>query len=137
VRGTISEIAGEDAEVQAGQLRVRVPLARLSPDPAGRAEAPRHEGVRVRASAPTDVGPELDVRGGSADEARSSARAYVDAAHLAGLPEVRIIHGRGTGTLRKAVRAELAKHPLVGEAVSDSADGATVVRLAGRAEATS
>ena len=45
--------------------------------------------------------------------------------------EVRVIHGRGTGAVRKAVRDELAKHPLVDEQVSDSADGATVVRLGG------
>jgi DNA mismatch repair protein MutS2 len=91
--------------------------------------------VRIRASAPSDVAPELDVRGGSSDDARQAARAYVDAAHLAGRGEVRIIHGRGTGALRKAVRAELARHPLVDEAISDSADGATVVRLAGNAPA--
>ena len=42
-----------------------------------------------------------------------------------------MIHGRGTGAVRKAVRDELAKHPLVEEQVSDSADGATVVRLGG------
>ena len=45
---------------------------------------------------------------------------------------MRIIHGRGTGALRKAVRDELARHPLVEEAISDSADGATIVRIAGR-----
>ena len=42
-----------------------------------------------------------------------------------------MIHGRGTGAVRKAVRDELAQHPLVDEQVSDSADGATVVRLGG------
>ncbi|HEY1480741.1 MAG TPA: Smr/MutS family protein [Gaiellales bacterium] len=131
VRGVIAEIAGDEAEVHAGALRVRVPLTRLSPDPQGRAHVTAEPDVRVRASAPSDVSPELDVRGGRADDAREAARAYVDAAHLAGRGEVRIIHGRGTGALRKAVRDELARHPLVDEAVSDSADGATVVRIAG------
>jgi len=42
-----------------------------------------------------------------------------------------VIHGRGTGAVRRAVRDELAHHPLVEEQVSDSADGATVVRLGG------
>ena len=56
-------------------------------------------------------------------------RAFVDAAALAGLPTVRVIHGRGTGAVRKAVRDELASHPLVGGQTSDSADGATVVEL--------
>ena len=58
-------------------------------------------------------------------------RDLVDAAALAGRAEVRVIHGRGTGAVRKAVRDELSSHPLVEEHVSDSADGATVVRLSG------
>jgi dsDNA-specific endonuclease/ATPase MutS2 len=39
------------------------------------------------------------------------------------------VHGRGTGALRKAVRDELAKHPLVQSAASDADDGATIVTL--------
>jgi DNA mismatch repair protein MutS2 len=132
VRGVITEIAGDEAEVHAGALRVRVPLARLSPDPQGRAEPAYRPDVQIRATSPNDVSDELDVRGGRADDAREAARAYVDDAHLAGRGEVRIIHGRGTGALRKAVRDELARHPLVEEAISDSADGATIVRIAGR-----
>jgi DNA mismatch repair protein MutS2 len=135
VRGTIVEIAGDEAEVHAGALRVRVPLERLSPDPQGRATVSAQPDVQVRASAPNDVSDELDVRGGRADDAREAARSYVDDAHLAGRGEVRIIHGRGTGALRKAVRDELARHPLVEEAISDSADGATIVRIAGRSPA--
>jgi DNA mismatch repair protein MutS2 len=135
VRGTIVEIAGDEAEVHAGALRVRVPLERLSPDPQGRATVSPQPDVQVRASAPNDVSDELDVRGGRADDAREAARSYVDDAHLAGRAEVRIIHGRGTGALRKAVRDELARHPLVEEAISDSADGATIVRIAGRSPA--
>ena len=135
VRGMIVEIAGDEAEVHAGALRVRVPLARLSPDPQGRAEPAPRPDVQIRASSPNDVADELDVRGGRADDAREAARSYVDDAHLAGRGEVRIIHGRGTGALRKAVRDELARHPLVEEAISDSADGATIVRIAGRSPA--
>jgi DNA mismatch repair protein MutS2 len=44
---------------------------------------------------------------------------------------VRVVHGRGTGAVRKAVREELASHPLVNGHESDSADGATVVDLGG------
>jgi DNA mismatch repair protein MutS2 len=56
-------------------------------------------------------------------------RRVVDDAALAGLPEVRVVHGRGTGALRKAVRAELQAHPLVGGLESDADDGATIARL--------
>jgi DNA mismatch repair protein MutS2 len=43
---------------------------------------------------------------------------------------VRIVHGRGTGALRKAVRDELSAHPLVSTVESAAADGATVATLA-------
>jgi DNA mismatch repair protein MutS2 len=83
----------------------------------------------VLASARGDVSDELDVRGQTAQEAREAVRSFVDAASLAGLPTVRVVHGRGTGAVRKAVRDELAQHPLVGATESDSADGATVADL--------
>ena len=69
------------------------------------------------------------MRGRTAQEAREALRAFVDNAALAGRDEIRVIHGRGTGAIRKAVRDELTRHPLVTSHASDSADGATVVRL--------
>jgi DNA mismatch repair protein MutS2 len=73
---------------------------------------------------------ELDLRGVRADEARLAVRRFVDEAHLAGRQEVRVIHGRGTGAVRKAVRDELAAHPLVEATSPESMDGATLVRVA-------
>ena len=63
---------------------------------------------------------------------RRSVR-YLDDAALAGLDQVLIIHGLGTGALRDAVRAEAASHPLVksvraGER-GEGGDGATIIRL--------
>ena len=130
VRGTVTEIAGDEATVLGpGGLRVRIPLDRLRPDadPAGiAAQAPA---VQVPVLAPADAPFELDLRGRTAQESREAVRAFIDNATLAGHTEVRVIHGRGTGAIRKAVRDELARHPLVGEQTSDSADGATVVSL--------
>lgn len=129
VRGTIVAIAGKQAEVagSAGQ-RVRIALSRLRPS-AARPE-PNAPPVRVRATAATDLRDELDVRGRSAQEAREQVRSLVDNASLGGLRSVRIVHGRGTGALRDAVRDELRRHPLVHGTASDSADGATVAQLA-------
>ena len=133
IRGVLGAIEGDEAEVLApGGLRVRVPVSRLRPD-ARRApvEAPE-PAVRVRAAAPAqDVPTELDVRGRPAQEAREAVRSFVDDAALAGLPLVRVIHGRGTGAVRKAVREELTRHSLVESQESDSANGATLVHLAG------
>jgi DNA mismatch repair protein MutS2 len=131
VRGTIDEIVRGDAVVVGrGGLRVRVPVARLRPDPDARAEAEPADGVTVRTPTPTHAPSELDLRGRTAQEAREAVRTFVDVAALAGRDELRVIHGRGTGAIRAAVRDELGRHPLVSSHESDSADGATVVRLA-------
>jgi DNA mismatch repair protein MutS2 len=129
VRGTVASIRGAEAEVvgAAGQ-RVRIPLARLRPS-RERPPEERAPAVQVRAAARGDVSDQLDVRGRPAHEARDEVRRLVDDAALAGLREVRVVHGRGTGVLRKAVREELASHPLVSETQSDSDDGATIALL--------
>jgi DNA mismatch repair protein MutS2 len=129
VRGTIVEISGDTAEVHGGGMRIHVPLARLAPDASGR-QLREPPPVVVRATAPAGIESEIDVRGRRADEAREAARHFVDAAHLAGKREVRIVHGRGTGAVRAAVRDEVGSHPLVDGWESESADGATLVKLA-------
>jgi DNA mismatch repair protein MutS2 len=85
--------------------------------------------VQVRTSARGDVSDQVDVRGRPAQEAREEVRRLVDDAALAGLREVRVVHGRGTGVLRKAVRDELSAHPLVEKYESDADDGATVATV--------
>ncbi len=129
VRGTIASIRGDEAEVigATGQ-RVRIPLARLRPS-RERTPEEREPAVRVRTSARSDVSDQLDVRGLPGQEAREQVRRLVDDAALAGLNEVRVVHGRGTGALRKAVREELTAHPLVERHAPDADDGATVVTL--------
>ena len=102
---------------------------RLRPDRDAPADDPEDQAVTIRTPTPTDAPSELDLRGRTAQEAREALRAFVDTAALAGRDEVRVIHGRGTGAIRKAVRDELSRHPLVSSHESDSADGATVVRL--------
>ena len=129
VHGTIATIEGDEAEVVgAAGHRLRVPLALLRPS--ARREAAEPEApVRVVATARAYVSDELDLRGRTAQDAREVVRTFVDEAALAGLPSVRVIHGRGTGAVRAAVRDELNRHPLVERSESDSADGATVAHL--------
>ena len=131
LRGTIAAIEGDEAEVVGtrGQ-RVRIALARLDADVRhGDASETTTPAVQVFASARSDVSDELDVRGKRAHDAREAVRSFVDSAALAGLPQVRVIHGRGTGAARAAVRDELDRHPLVERSESESVDGATVVYL--------
>jgi DNA mismatch repair protein MutS2 len=56
---------------------------------------------------------ELRLRHLNVDEASFRLDQYLNDAFMAGLPFVRIVHGKGTGTLRQAVHEVLAKHPLV------------------------
>jgi DNA-nicking Smr family endonuclease len=73
----------------------------------------------------------LDLHAFRPTDVRSVVDEYVTAAHVSGLREVRIVHGRGTGVLRGVVQATLERHPLV-DTFWDDADahlGATWARL--------
>jgi DNA mismatch repair protein MutS2 len=130
VRGTIAAIDGGEAEVVGpGGLRVRIALGRLQPDARREPADERAPAVRVVAGATATASDQLDVRGLRAQEAREAVRSFVDDASLAGLPTVRVVHGRGTGAVRAAVREELAQHTLVERHEPDEHDGATLAHL--------
>jgi len=87
----------------------------------------------LRLARARSVASSLDLRGARVEEALDALARYLDDASLAGLEQVTIIHGLGTGALRDAVRAEASGHPLVksfraGER-GEGGDGATIVRL--------
>lgn len=131
--GRVVELDGEDAVVAVGPLRVRVPRSRLAPaEPAGSREPP----VELVTTARTPPPAEVHLRGLAVEEALRRLEAYLDEAYLAGLGAVRVVHGRGTGTLRRAVREFLGRHPLVVEVRPAEAfaggEGVTVVELARR-----
>lgn len=103
------------AEVRIGGITWTMKLAELEasePDP--------HAGAPARSSlslAPSDAESTyvLDLHGMRAEEACEVLDKFVDAALASGLNMIKIIHGHGTGTLRKAVRDYLARHPHVRE----------------------
>ena len=119
------------AEVAAGQLRLRVPLASLRLAPAGpdRIESTRPKVTGGASSVPL----QLDLRGARAEEALEELDRYLNDASLAGYDRVRVVHGKGTGALRAAVGQALAKHPLVrGHEIAgrtEGGEGATIVTL--------
>ncbi len=67
------------------------------------------------------------------DEALLKLDKYLDDAFMAGLYQVRIVHGKGTGALRQVARQQLAKHPLVKSfrpgGYGEGGDGVTIVEL--------
>jgi DNA-nicking Smr family endonuclease len=73
----------------------------------------------------------LDLHAFAPRDIPSVVEEYVNAAHEAGLPEVRVIHGRGIGVQRGIVQSVLDKHPLVAEFwdAPEAHLGATVARL--------
>lgn len=76
---------------------------------------------------------ELDLRGMRVAEALEAVERRLDSAFLAGLPFIRVIHGKGTGRLREAVREALRGSPYVASARpgerGEGGDGVTVVDL--------
>jgi len=78
-------------------------------------------------------GLEIDLRGQTVEEALEHLERYLDQATMTGLPWVRVIHGKGSGTLRAAVQRTLKDHPLVASyetaPPAEGGEGATIVRL--------
>jgi DNA mismatch repair protein MutS2 len=145
-QGVVSALSEEEVEVQVGSLRVRTRLAEVTlvgeeaeaeAKPARRrrpgVEEPPGAGSAPESFLLASPGVELDLRGQRADEALSAMERYLDAAFLAGLPFVRVIHGKGTGKLRQAVRESLGAHPHVASfeagGEKEGGDGVTVAKL--------
>ncbi len=141
-RGVVTSLGEEEIEVQVGSLRVRTRLSEVELVSGG-GDGDGEQDQRVtsqerKAASESSVnapspGIELDLRGRRADEALDQLERYLDAAYLAGLPFVRIIHGKGTGKLRQAVRESLGGNPHVRSfeagGVSEGGDGVTVAKL--------
>ncbi len=131
-----------DVEVQVGPLKVRVPKDDLRLDaPAGDTQEPlRVPGAAMGSGGLSakmfSVPMSLHLRGKRAEEALAELDKYLDDATLAGLPRVVVVHGKGTGTLRRAVHEYLAHHPGVAAfrlaPDAEGGSGATIVDLAER-----
>jgi DNA mismatch repair protein MutS2 len=140
--GQMAELVGlsadrDEAEVQMGALRFRVNVDNIE-----RISKRRVSAAEER-SAPSIVLPryedrpavdmQLDIRGWRVEQALEELEAYLNNAAMSGLANVRIIHGKGTGALRNAIREQLHHHPLVKSYTSappqEGGDGVTVIKL--------
>ncbi len=119
-------------EVLLGTMRARLPVYRVD-RPAYAYVTPKGDGVfYTRDARKPSVAPELDLRGNRVEEAVARVEEYLNAAAMAGLARVRIVHGSGTGALREGLREHLRSHPLVKSFGRDEitpGDGATLVEL--------
>ncbi len=121
-------------EVQAGIIRTRVPLSNLrliekKAPQAQKGGVKKQMTSRAERSAATD----LDLRGMACDEGLLMVDNFIDNAVMAGLPQITIIHGKGTGVLRAAVQQHLRRHPSVKNyrlgTFGEGESGVTIVEL--------
>jgi DNA mismatch repair protein MutS2 len=140
LRATVVELLKTSDEVilVAGNLRVNVPVSDVEKlwqpkskkkKPAAPAPAPRMGKVpEIR-----DASTECDVRGMRVEEALEKVQGFLDQAALAGFERVGIIHGQGTGALKKAIRDYLRQSPFVTKYYPEEpqfgGDGKTLIEL--------
>ncbi|MBR2214989.1 MAG: endonuclease MutS2 [Selenomonadaceae bacterium] len=134
-KGTVLSVKGKEIEVQIGSLKTTL----KSDDCRFVATAPQERptakiqttGGFVQKAATTRR--EIDIRGMMVDEAEGVVGKFMDDALMAGIGEVIIIHGKGTGALRKGIHDYLKHHPSVLNFtladMSEGGSGATVVEL--------
>jgi DNA mismatch repair protein MutS2 len=141
--GIVDKINGDEAEVRVKALRFREKLSNLDlveatepPSQAGRLEKLQRAASRVtevHLSAPEEARAELNVIGRTTDEAVDEADKFLDEAFMNSFQHVRIVHGHGTGALRKAIGDFLKNHPHVARfspaPQNQGGAGATIVEL--------
>ncbi|MEW5796949.1 MAG: endonuclease MutS2 [Candidatus Zixiibacteriota bacterium] len=130
--GDITEIIGEDrARVQVGGVSTVVKIRDLEKLDA----KPGTKTFRQIAKTPPtgDISREIHLRGMTVDEATEALDRFLDQAVLAGLPQIYVVHGKGTGTLRRALTEYLKNHPEVESLTlgnwNEGGAGVTVVKL--------
>jgi len=130
--GEVADVFGNEVEVQVGRMRMRVKMSDL--ERIRTAQPVEESSVNyVSSEKPQSPGMELDIRGMTAEEGVALLDGYLDRAARAALPFARIIHGKGTGVLRQAIRNALKKHPLIKSFETgldgEGGDGVTMVKF--------
>ncbi len=135
IEGVVIEIQGKQAEIDVKGKRLRAPLRDLRA--IGRTERSESQPARVKVN--VDLQPregslsEVNVIGCTVDEAISRVEKFLDESTVSDQQTIRIIHGHGTGQLRRGLAAFLKEHPLVAKfdlaPTNQGGGGVTVVEL--------
>lgn len=133
VRGEVLALKKTSAQVATGSLKVWMALSELRK--VGRSKPSGHAHVDL-VQPDRDRGPlstELKLIGKRAEEAETELAAYLEELALENLPFARIVHGKGTGTLRAMVQQMLKDHPSVADyrfgEPGEGGDGVTIVQM--------
>ena len=115
--GEVLEVGKDKVLVQSGMLKTRVKMADLMLTEKKKKPEPRRSAslYRTTSRADADVRTEIDLRGQTVDEALENLGLYIDKCVLNNITEIRIIHGKGTGALRTAVKDYLHHHSNIRE----------------------
>jgi DNA mismatch repair protein MutS2 len=131
----LRRLDGSSAEIEAGPLRMKVAVDEIiavEGAPAPKAPMAR-QNITVTSQSTEGRTDEINVIGSTVEEATERVDKFLDEAALANRQRVRVIHGHGTGALRKGLAQFLSSHPLVERVVSESDDrggkAVTVVEL--------
>jgi DNA mismatch repair protein MutS2 len=135
--GRIVDVSGRTGRVtiETDGARVVVPGddVEITPEPIAGPTPGDEELAELKRRAASRIAPRLDLRGERVEAALEQLAAYLDEALLAGLDEAVIVHGAGTGALRRSIREYLADHPRVRSTRpgrrDEGGDGATVAEL--------
>ena len=141
--GILTTLGDSEAEVQIGTLRVRARFGdlqrrvaetgveRYKPGAEDRGSSISRNSKSISKQSP---GMEISLRGKLVEDGLDELDKYLEKAYSSGLPFVRIVHGKGTGRMREAVRAALKDSPYVNsfEEAHDNEGGAgvTIAKLA-------
>ena len=132
----ISDQKGDEVEILAGSIKTKVLVSHLAPKPKNKGTVAKTRTVKKAANPEGNVRSaqsEIDIRGFTGDEAGLELDRFIDNSVMAGLNTVWIIHGKGTGALKKAVHAYLRTNRSVKDfrfgQYGEGEDGVTVVTL--------
>ena len=138
-QAVVTAVSGERLQLLAGNMKLTVKAGEVrlveEAEVREKREAKRQVATAIRLSGARAAVSELDIRGLMTDEADLAVDQFLDSAVMGKLNVVTIIHGKGTGALRKAVHQQLKRHPSVKSfrlgRYGEGEDGVTVVELKG------
>lgn len=134
-KGTVLTLPDEEGNltVQAGIMKINVNINNLKVIEEEKEKPNKSGNVKVSSAKARTVAPQIDLRGQTLDEALINVDKYLDDAYLGGLPQVTIIHGKGTGVLRTGIMQLLKNHSHVKSYRSggygEGGIGATIVEI--------
>lgn len=123
----------KEAQVQVGIMKINLPLASLIPVEEEAAETEKNRFASIAMTKAREISTELDLRGLTVEEAFMKVDSYLDDAKLAGMKTVVLIHGKGTGALRRGINEMLKKRSDIKSFrlgnIDEGGSGVTVVEL--------